>query len=257
MQLHTQKEVAVSVRSLQAGLALPGLFALLSFALAQDPGTGGPPGEDKQVVNSTAVKKTPAASVNFRKQLGLPYATLNTLGPRIDAARRAQDPVALAHAASELSVAENVAGKKASVTSQELASESAQLAALRRQVLELRAVLRVNQNIADKQDDIKLLKQSIDLAQQQAKEDQEAINRNLEPTWKPRTLVVNNYTTQYLDINVNGNLKGQVPPGGQQTFTIEHRWNPTVLTAYGDEDSVTWGPRYIWGRFDKYTWNIN
>jgi hypothetical protein len=101
------------------------------------------------------------------------------------------------------------------------------------------------------------LKQSIDLAQQEAKEAQDAINRNLEPTWKPRTLVVNNYTTQYLDINVNGNLKGQVAPGMSQTFTIEHRWNPTILTAYGDEDSVNWGPRYIWGRFNKYTWNIN
>jgi hypothetical protein len=251
------KEATVSVRSLPAGLALLGLFALWPHLSAQDPGKGGSPEDDKEVVSSKAVRHTAASSVNFRKELGLPYPSLSTLGTRVDAARRAQDPVALAHAASELSVAENVSGKTAGVTSKALASEAAQLAALRRQVLELRAVQRVQQQVTDKQDDILALKQSIELAQQQAKQDQEIIARNQEPTWTPRTVVVNNYTTQYLDINVNGNLKGQVAPGMQQTFTIEHRWNPTVLTAYGDEDSVSWGPRYIWGRFKKYTWNVN
>jgi hypothetical protein len=38
---------------------------------------------------------------------------------------------------------------------------------------------------------------------------------------------------------------------------VEHRWNPTILTAHGNEDIDSWGPRIIWGRFDKYTWNIN
>jgi uncharacterized protein (TIGR03000 family) len=213
--------------------------------------------EDKQVVNSPAVRLTPASSIPFRKELGLPYRTLGTLGARIDAARRANDPVSLANAANELAVAERVSGKTASLTSTALATEATKLAALRRQVPELRAVLQANQQMAAEQEDIKLLKQSISLAQQQAAEDKEAINRNLEPTWKPRTLVVNNYTTQYVDVNVNGNLKGQVAPGMTQTFTIEHRWNPTVLTAYGDEDITTWGPRYIWGRFNTYTWNIN
>jgi hypothetical protein len=58
-------------------------------------------------------------------------------------------------------------------------------------------------------------------------------------------------------VYVNGNLKGTVGPGAQQVWTIEHRWNPTVLTADGNEDEQTWGPRYIWGRYKKYTWNIN
>jgi hypothetical protein len=70
-------------------------------------------------------------------------------------------------------------------------------------------------------------------------------------------VVINNTTTQYLDIWVNGNYKTQVQPGATQTIVIEHRWNPTVLTADGDEDSSTWGPRYIWGRFTKYTWNFD
>jgi hypothetical protein len=33
--------------------------------------------------------------------------------------------------------------------------------------------------------------------------------------------------------------------------------NPVVLTAHGNEDIDTWGPRYIWGKFQTYTWNIN
>src|SRR5262249_44886571 len=106
-------------------------------------------------------------------------------------------------------------------------------------------------------DRVATLKKNIALAQKQTAQDQQAINMNLEPTWTPRTVVVNNYTTQYIDVYVNGNYKVQVLPGSQQTIIIEHRWNPTVLTAYGNEDIDTWGPRYIWGQFNKYTWNIN
>jgi hypothetical protein len=58
-------------------------------------------------------------------------------------------------------------------------------------------------------------------------------------------------------VYVNGIYKGEIGPGLAQTIVIEHRWNPTVLTAYGDEDIDTWGPRTIWGRFQTYTWNIN
>ena len=54
----------------------------------------------------------------------------------------------------------------------------------------------------------------------------------------------------------HGNFKVQVAPGSTQVCTIEHRWNPTVLTANGNEDEQNWGPKYIWGKFDKYTWNI-
>jgi hypothetical protein len=42
-----------------------------------------------------------------------------------------------------------------------------------------------------------------------------------------------------------------------QSFVIEQRFNPVVLTADGDEDDYTWGPEHIWGRFNKYTWNVN
>jgi hypothetical protein len=165
--------------------------------------------------------------------------------------------VALANAADELSVAEGVAGKKASLTSSQLLDESAELAKLRKQNQELQAVLNVSKRASEAEARNRLLQEEIDSAKARMAKDQEAIRQNQEPTGTPRKVVVNNYTNDYLDIWVNGNSKVQVAPGMSQMFYIEHRWNPTVLTAYGNEDSMTWGPRYIWGRFNKYTWNIN
>jgi len=223
---------------------------------AQQAKTDDAAAKDEQVVRSKATKTQSASSVNFRKELKLPFDSLSTLGSRIDAARRKPDPVALAHAANELAVAEKVSGKTASLTSKQVAQEAAQLAALRRQQQELQAVLEIDNRKMLEEDKIKLIKEQIDLANAQIKADKEAINSNLEPTWKPRKVIVNNYTTEYLDVYVNGNYKVQVQPGMQQTFMIEHRWNPTVLKAYGNEDINTYGPRTIWGRFDQYTWNI-
>ncbi len=176
---------------------------------------------------------------------------------RFDAARHAHDPVALAHAAGELSVAEKVSGKKADVTADAVLKESIELAKLRRQEKEMQALVRVADQVETAQDNIASLKDQLKLAQDQAKQDAQAGQQDKEPTWTPRTVVVNNYTTEYLDIYVNGRYKVQVAPGMQQTFLIEHRWNPTILTADGNEDVDTWGPRVIQGRFTKYTWNIN
>src|SRR5262245_57169090 len=100
-----------------AGLALLGVFLLASVALSQETQKEDPAAQDQQVVASKAIRRTAASSINFRKELNLPFPSLGTLGSRIDAARRAPDPVALAHAASELAVAEKVSGKQAGLTS--------------------------------------------------------------------------------------------------------------------------------------------
>jgi hypothetical protein len=189
--------------------------------------------------------------------LDLPFPSLSTLGARIDAARRAPDPVALANAASELNVAEQVSGKKASLTSRQVLQEAAELASLRKQAAELKAVLQVSNQVTFEEERVAALRKQVDLAQAQTRADQQAFQRNQEPTAAPRQVVVNNYTTQYMDVYVNGFYKAQVLPGTTQVLTIEHRWNPTVLKAYGNEDMSTWGPRYVWGEFTKYTWNLN
>ncbi len=223
---------------------------------AQEPKKVAPPDEDKSVVKSKPTKVTPAVSVKFRKDLGLPLASLGTLGSRIDTARRAGDPVTLANAASELAVAEKVSGKTASLTSQQLLAESAELASVRRQEAELKSVLEVSEQLRAAQAQLTNLKASIATAQTQAKAEKEALLKNEEPT-AARKLVVNNYTSQYIDIQINGYLLGQVLPGSSRSFTIEQRWNPIVVKGWGDADETTFGPILLQGALPKYTWNIN
>ena len=223
---------------------------------AADPKQADPADNDKEVITTKAAKRTPATAINFPKELNLPFDSLRTLGPRIEAARRKPDPVALAHMASELSVAEKVSKKTASLTSQTLLHEAAELAAARKQAKELDAMLHVATQLQIAQEDILSTRKQIALAQEIAKADQNYFNSKEEPTNKPRTVVANNYTTQYVDVYINGNYMAQLNPGSSQVFTITQRINPITLKAYGNEDSEIWDPAPIWGRFTKYTWNI-
>jgi hypothetical protein len=244
-------------RGLMVGVALLGA---VSFGLAGKPDEDAPKAKgkdkDKQVVTSRAGKRACATAVNFKKALGLPFDSLGTLGARIEAARRKPDPVALAHLASELGVAEKVSKKKASLTSKALLGESAELARLRRQAAELKAVYAVHQQIAAEETKIKDWDDAIALADKTAKDEADAVRRNKLPGEGPRWILLNNYTTQYVDLWVNGNYKMQVPPGGSKWCVVEHKWNPTVLKAYGSEDDTSWGPRPIYGAFKTYTWNL-
>ena len=239
------------------GLTLFGVFILVAVAQSDDPRKDDSAAKDQQIVESKATRKTAAGSVNFRKELGLPFQSLSTLGSRIDTARRASDPVALAHTASELSVAERVSGKQAKVTSAALIQESAELAKLRKQAAELQAVAKVAEQVAAEQNLIKNLKDQTADAQAIAKLDTEAVKKNQEPGWTPRKIVINNYSDEYVTIFVNGFYKTEISPGLSQVVMIEQRINPVVLTAHGNEDIDTWGPRFIWGSFQTYTWNIN
>jgi hypothetical protein len=239
-------------------LALVGLLSFVVPCKADDTQKNDQSAQDQQVVSSKGVAQPSAAAVNFRKELGLPFPSLNTLGARITAARRAGDPVALAHAASELAVAEKVSGKTATITSRQVLSESAQLARLRKRAAELEAVAEVAKQVQAEENLVYALKQDIAASKAVTQSEQQAFQANEEPTFNAaRYVAINNYTLQYLDIWVNGNLRTQLAPGSRTVLTLDQASNPTVLTAYGNDDSTTWGPRYIWGRFQKYTWNIN
>lgn len=212
------------------------------------------PGEDKQTHTSTPSKGTPASGVKFRSDLGLPLHSLSTLGSRIDSARRTGDPVGLAHAASELKIAEKVSGKSAKLTSTQVLGEAAQLAKLRRQEAELSSVLAVSDHVALESEQVMELKKLIEMNKAEASK----LPAGEEP--KPgevRKVVVNNYTTQYIDIQINGYLRGQVLPGTTKTFTIDQMWNPIIVKGWGDADETIFGPIQLNGRFGTYTWNIN
>jgi hypothetical protein len=166
-------------RSIVTSLAM---FGVCAIGVSQEPSAD----QDKQVVDSKATHRPAAASISFRKDLGLPLNTLSTLGCRIDAARRAPDPVALAHAAHELAIAEKASGKEAGLTSKTLIKEATELAELRRKVAELKVVSHLAQQIASEQELIASLKKTTALAEEQAKADTQAIQQNQEPTWATR-----------------------------------------------------------------------
>ncbi len=239
------------------GLLILFSAGLVSLANGEQAAKDDPAAADKEKIDTRATPLPSAASVKFRKELGLAYPSLSTLGARIDEARRAHDPVALGQLTNELAVAEKASGKTASLTSKQLAKQAAELARLRRKESELTALIVSQQQLTGADDTIAILQQTLQDAKAQAKADSEALNMNLEPTWQPRKVVVNNYTAQYIDVWVNGYYKVQVSPGMSQSFMIEHRWNPTVLTAYVNDDESGFGPVNIWGRFKTYTWNIN
>ncbi len=155
-----------------------------------------PKSDDKQVVDSKPQKRTPATSINFNKELNLPFPTLRTLGTRVEAARRACDPVALAQSANELSVAENVSEKKASLTSLELIKESAELAKVRNEVKELEAVYNTQSQITSDDSALAGLKKQIGESKQRALQETQSVRASEEPKNQPRRLLLNNYTDQ-------------------------------------------------------------
>ncbi len=246
-----------------ASLALTALVATATFSQAQQPKKDDPATADKEVVDSRIRKKQAVACLNFRKELGLPFATLSTLGSRIAAARRESDPVAMASAAMELASAERIAGKKASVTSHALINEATDMASLRREPKETHAVLLAAQQAAAEEATIARINREIAAAKDQQQSineamanDAAAVKLENQPKWIGRKVLITNFSTQYVDLSVNGRLKIQIAPGEKRIYVIEHRWNPTVLTATGDQDIDSWGPRIIWGKFNTYTWNI-
>src|SRR5262249_33684909 len=96
----TRLQVLLAFGSLLGCLAF--MFAVTNSPAKQAKSSDAAP-EDQQVEKSKATPTPAAPSVNFSKELKLPFDSLSTLASRIDAARRKPDPVALAHTANELS----------------------------------------------------------------------------------------------------------------------------------------------------------
>ena len=97
----------------------------------------GAKGTTIKVKATTAVS---AATIDFRKELGLPFESLAWLGGRIERSRTDADPVGLAACAQELQAAEKVAGKQASLTAAALTAEVIETVKLRDDSKELAAV---------------------------------------------------------------------------------------------------------------------
>jgi hypothetical protein len=95
---------------------------------------------DEEVVALKKANYISARTIDFNKELGVPFAGLLTLGTRIDTAAKDLDPVSLAAAGLELKAAETAAGKTASYTSQKVLDRAVELATDRARPAELKAV---------------------------------------------------------------------------------------------------------------------
>ncbi len=205
---------------------------------------------DKKDVRSFAHRLPRAKNIDFGKQLNLPFKSLETLGSRIDKARDEHDPVALAHAAGELDVAEKVSGKKAELTSKTLLNQAVELAKLRQQAPELRATLHVAKQINQDATAISNLQKMIKRADDITQED---VSGDTVPKGISTPVFIKNKTGQWVSIYVNGSYNLRIPPfKGKWCFARNLR--PTVLTAVST--SYYWPPRYVWGTFSMYTWEL-
>jgi hypothetical protein len=203
-------------------------------------------------MESRPEKRETATSVDFNAALGLQFQSLTGLGARIEQALQAADPVGLANAAHELSVAEQVSGKEASITSAQLLERAVELARLRLIESEIKAVAAIVTDADTRQD--------LEAARKQAAQRAEELANALESEEAARTvpaptLTVYNYCYTSLDVYFNGIYLGVVFPRSYFTFNVGDQIGPqTVLYA---EDA--YGNYYYWtddGNFDQYTWEI-
>ena len=176
------------------------LIAGVALALGVAAGGGPAAAEDKapdkkKMIETRATKVELAAAVDFGEALGLDLVSLGSLGSRIDQARMATDPVALALAAKELAVAEEISGKTASIKASDLAKEAVTLATARNRPSELKAVAALTGG-EDKTELLALAGKA------------EAAIKARQDGEKPRgiegTLYVRNNTRWYIDLYING-----------------------------------------------------
>jgi hypothetical protein len=203
-----------------------------------------------EVIESKATAQESAAATNFAKALGLSFESLNTLGSRIDQARRQADPVALANAANELAVAEQVSGKKATLTSDALLKEAGALAKMRFDPSELKAVgLLAHSNEA-------LAKELSTAAAKAEKAEKERIAASKEGG-KTRgimgTLHADSRVNATIFVYVDGRFVGSMGPYGDiYPYIGQTAWETTFLSAHSN-DGRTWN-RQVSSAVNNYHW---
>ncbi|QEG41282.1 hypothetical protein [Roseimaritima ulvae] len=127
------------MRSLFRFTSIAVLMMVATTAIGQDATA------DKSKLETDAQKRTPADQVSFSSELQVPLQALAHLGKTIEEARDEADPVCIASAANILAAAESMAaGKKASVTSEQLWNEAIKLAEMRNSSAELAALAKLS-----------------------------------------------------------------------------------------------------------------
>jgi hypothetical protein len=202
---------------------------------------------NEKKVETKSEKYTPASTIDFGGELGLSFPSLTSLGGRIEAARQAADPVALAAAGLELAAAEKVSGKKAALAADAVLKEAVDLAKARGHSKELLMVAEMVKGDAAKE-----LQTEADKAAQAEKAQADKPEEAARGT---RFLRVHNHTHEGVDIYVNGQFIGHVHEHRHETFPLHMRHDRVEMLAR--HHHRTWGPARIHGEYDTYTWDLN
>ncbi|MCC9606105.1 hypothetical protein LOC68_19555 [Blastopirellula sp. JC732] len=196
-----------------------------------------------------------ACYVNFTKEFGVPLEFLGSLGHSIHDARLAPDPAGLAICSRSLAVAEQVSGKKASVTSDEVMSDAIRLAKLRGVSTELEAVkLMVSDDAVKKE-----LTEAIEDAkvrEEEAKQDAEAIAKGEQTKQLFGRLTVYNQCGECVRVYAGGRYLGVVHEGQAACFHVHNHDYHTELEAYCVEEGHLVSADCSEGHRHSYTWYI-
>jgi hypothetical protein len=225
------------------------LVAGLCVCLTQLPSAvGGDKTGGKTLEVKDSKTGTSAEGVSFTKELGVSYPSLLTLAGRIEQARQAPDPIALAAAARELAAAEVASGKTAAVKSDDLIKEAIDLAKARSNPTEMKAVAALVGAKAGQD-----LRAAIPAAEKWAakvKADREAGVKTRGITGQ---LHADSRYGRWITVHVNGRNVGSMPPMGDiYTYVGDSPWGTTFLYARAHDGR--WWRAEIRGNYNHYHW---
>jgi len=233
---------------LRSALVLGVLFGGLCTATAKDKEKDKEEKTGKKITDKSKEVKS-AITIDFQKELGLGFASLTSMGIRIERARKAPDPVGLAAIATELAVAEKVSGKEAAVTAAVLFKEAIHTAKLRRDSKELKAVALLVKDETVSKDLTNLSKAAQKL--------EEAIAKGGDKEKGVWWLYVHNNTGYGIYIYENLRYLGYVAPfGNAGPFFVGHG-SGTNSVLIGKAPGKQWGPTIIDQTFNRYDWYLD
>jgi hypothetical protein len=190
---------------------------------------------DGQNFDSKSTSQTLAATVDFKKQLGVASPSLSDLGLRIDAARTVADPIGLAVIANELGALEKATGKAADIKSDVLAAEAIKLAQQRNRSDELKGVAAILPDQA--------AAANLAAAADAAAKSEAAAAADKKSGAKGKgisgILHVDSRISEPMNVYINGYFVGQIPPGGDGYWNVGQPFGVTVLHAVGAYDGAS------------------
>lgn len=241
------------VRSLAVLLALLGVTGLLMGDDAKKP-------VQKEIELKSTIASDGktcscrACTINFSKELGVPLEYLSGLGHRIHQARRAPDPVELALAAQSLAVAEKVAGKKASLSADDVLAEAVTLGKQRGVSVELTALASIVQDAKVQQE----LAKELASAKTREQEEKSAVQSGERTKGLDGDLYVINHSHECIRIFVNGFYQGTIHEGQTSRVHVHDHYNHhTELTAICEGDGQIVSKACVEGHQHRYVWHIH